>query len=104
MKTPGSKSKGSVAFADYSSEENRVRRGTSPSTRTPSRRHTNVSPFVDKTPSTAVQNIITLAMAPGRVSDRKKQQNSIDLQRLSSDNSPSTEILPRRTRRGSRLF
>lgn len=103
MKTPGSKSKGSVAFADFISDEGCVKSGSKQSAQTPSRRHTNVSPFVDKTPSTAVQNIIT-AVSLGRVSDRKKRENSIDLHGLSSNNSPSTEVLPRRARLGSRLF
>lgn len=104
MKTPGNKAKATVAFADFISEEGSVRRrGIKTSALTPSRTQINVSPFVDKTPSTAVQNIITLAMASGRVSDRKKRGNGIDLQQL-SNNSPSTEVLPRRARRGSRLF
>lgn len=101
MKTPGNKAKGSVAFADFTSEEGCVRSVRKP--QTPYRTHAIASPFVDKTPSTSVQNIITLAMTSGKVSDRKKRNHSIE-QRLSPNNTPSTEIFPRRTRRGSRLF
>lgn len=95
-----------MAFADFIGEEDSVRRRSKKTTcfQTPSRSHSIASPFAEKTPSTAVQNIITLAIASGRVSDRKKRKNSTDLQQLSTNNSPSTEVLPRKTRRRSRLF